>query len=215
MSFFITCVIAEECKRRWKNLRDCYRRDRQKQKELRRSGSAATGARPWQFAEIMGFLDPFMEERPTSSNMSVVAGPSQAAVEEHVEEHEEEQEQDEEGSEEEHQQQEQAQAQAQAQTQAGSAGKKRQKTQAEVQEGLLTVLERISNRPLQPVQPPPPPPPPEDADSLFFKCLLEEFKTLNVRTKQHLKLEFHRLVFEAQQREDPWGERAGLQLTTM
>lgn len=113
MSFFITCVIAEECKRRWKNLRDCYRRDRQKQKELRRSGSAATGARPWQFAEIMGFLDPFMEERPTSSNMSVVAGPSQAAVEEQVEEQEQE-----EGSEEEHQQQEQAQAQA------GGAGKK-------------------------------------------------------------------------------------------
>ncbi|CAM4611318.1 unnamed protein product [Leuciscus chuanchicus] len=60
---------VEECRKKWKNLRDAYRREVNKTKEQKRSGSAAEGHKPWKYSAIMGFLNPFMEARPSSGNM--------------------------------------------------------------------------------------------------------------------------------------------------
>ncbi|KAL2096924.1 hypothetical protein ACEWY4_006131 [Coilia grayii] len=70
-------IAAEECKKKWKGLRDTLR----KEKERRRSGAEGGVARPWRYKEVMGFLNPFMEDRQTSSN---VEGPE--SEEEGVEE---------------------------------------------------------------------------------------------------------------------------------
>ncbi|KAL2080735.1 hypothetical protein ACEWY4_024528 [Coilia grayii] len=175
---------AEECKKKWKGLRDTLRKERRKEKERRRSGAEGGVARPWRYKEVMGFLNPFMEDRQTSSN---VEGP----------------ESEEEGVEEQEQGQGQGQGQASVPRERekepeAPRRKRRHQSEGEVfEERLLKVLETVSRRP--------PPPPPEDADSLFFKSLLEEFRSLSQRTRQDLKFEFHRLIYEAKRRED-WGE---------
>lgn len=71
--------IVDDCKKRWKNLRDTYRKEKKKEKERSRSGSEASSQRPWRYSQIMAFLDPFMEDRATSSNMP--AGASQGEIE--------------------------------------------------------------------------------------------------------------------------------------
>ncbi|KAL2096952.1 hypothetical protein ACEWY4_006159 [Coilia grayii] len=174
---------TEECKKKWKGLRDTLRKERRKEKERRRSGAEGGVARPWRYKEVMGFLNPFMEDRQTSSN---VEGP----------------ESEEEGVEEQGQGQGQASVSREREPEAPRR-KRRHQSEGEVfEERLLKVLETVSRRP------PPPPsvsPPPEDADSLFFKSLLQEFRSLSQRTRQDLKFQFHHLIYEAKQRED-WGE---------
>ncbi|KAL7385358.1 hypothetical protein ABVT39_020327 [Epinephelus coioides] len=41
------------------------------------SGSEASGQRPWRYTQVMSFLNPFMEERATSSNMPAASQSSQ------------------------------------------------------------------------------------------------------------------------------------------
>ena len=43
-----------------------------RKKERRRSGAGAGGGKPWKYARIMAFIDPFMEDRHSQTNM---AGP--------------------------------------------------------------------------------------------------------------------------------------------
>lgn len=75
------------------------------------------------------------------------------------------------------------------------------------------MLEAVSNRRIpSPIHPPSPP---LDADTLFFRGLAEDFKTLSYRTRQALKFEMHRLVFEVEQREDAWDESSGLHMTVL
>ncbi|KAL2102071.1 hypothetical protein ACEWY4_003832 [Coilia grayii] len=62
-------TTAEECKKKWKGLRDTLRKERRKEKERKRSGAEGGVARPWRYKEVMGFLNPFMEDRQTSSNV--------------------------------------------------------------------------------------------------------------------------------------------------
>ncbi|CAL8363270.1 unnamed protein product [Boreogadus saida] len=62
---------VNECIKKWKGLRDTYRKNRKKEKE-RRSGAGAGGGKPWKYACIMAFIDPFMEDRHSQTNM---AGP--------------------------------------------------------------------------------------------------------------------------------------------
>ncbi|KAK9979900.1 hypothetical protein ABG768_013308, partial [Culter alburnus] len=58
--------------------------------------------------------------------------------------------------------------------------------------------------------------PQEDSDSLFFKSLLEDFRSLSVRTRQDLKFQIHKLVYEAKCMEaGHWGESNGVQLTSL
>ncbi|XP_076849144.1 uncharacterized protein LOC143497197 [Brachyhypopomus gauderio] len=61
-------VPVEECKKRWKNLRDTFRREKTRKRERKRSGAVI--GRPWRYMGMMGFLTPFMESRPGSGNMS-------------------------------------------------------------------------------------------------------------------------------------------------
>ncbi|CAI5671221.1 unnamed protein product [Oreochromis niloticus] len=56
------------CRRKWKNLRDTYNKEKRMEKE-KRSGSAAGSGRRWKFFAVMGFLDPFLTPQETNSNM--------------------------------------------------------------------------------------------------------------------------------------------------
>uniref|UniRef100_A0A667WS24 BESS domain-containing protein n=1 Tax=Myripristis murdjan TaxID=586833 RepID=A0A667WS24_9TELE len=56
-------------KKRWKNLRDKYMKERKGVRE-KKSGSGAENKPQWNFFSIMNFLEPSVQERPTSSNLS-------------------------------------------------------------------------------------------------------------------------------------------------
>ncbi|KAL2092974.1 hypothetical protein ACEWY4_010286 [Coilia grayii] len=73
---------SEECKKKWKGLRDTLRKERRKEKERRRSGAEGGVARPWRYKEVMGFLNPFMEDRQTSSNVEGPESEEEGVIEE-------------------------------------------------------------------------------------------------------------------------------------
>ncbi|XP_033609287.1 transcription factor Adf-1-like [Cryptotermes secundus] len=58
---------AEECKRRWKLLRDGYRRANLKKKT--KSGQATIFVKPWKFEKQMAFLHPTFQDQPQVSNL--------------------------------------------------------------------------------------------------------------------------------------------------
>ncbi|KAM9517898.1 uncharacterized protein ACWYII_044659 [Salvelinus alpinus] len=64
----IVGLPEEDCRRKWRGLRDRYQRERRAEKEKKRSGSAASGQQPWRFCHILSFLDPFIVPRATSGN---------------------------------------------------------------------------------------------------------------------------------------------------
>ena len=206
--FSVLCSIVNECIKKWKGLRDTYRKNRKKEK--RRSGAGAGGGKPWKYARIMAFIDPFMEDRHSQTNM---AGP--------VSESEEDTDQAAPGRAPVEDQEAPGRAQAadqlapQAEEQA--AGKSRRKTgrgrdqtrDALDAERLITAIEAVSNRVVSQS-------PPEDSDSLFFRSLQEDFKKLSLKTREGLKFEMYRMVYEAKWREvDMWDEGNGVQLTTL
>ncbi|XP_077089796.1 uncharacterized protein LOC143741262 [Siphateles boraxobius] len=59
------------CRKKWKSLRDTYLKEKGKETE-KRSGSAAGSGKRWKFSQILGFLDPFVTPRETTSNMEGV-----------------------------------------------------------------------------------------------------------------------------------------------
>nr|XP_023692912.1 uncharacterized protein LOC111856863 [Paramormyrops kingsleyae] len=59
----------DKCKKTWKNLRDRYIKERKKVRE-KKSGAGAEHKTTWKFFLIMSFLEPYVRERATSSNMS-------------------------------------------------------------------------------------------------------------------------------------------------
>ncbi|XP_014056209.1 uncharacterized protein [Salmo salar] len=63
----IVGLPEEDCRRKWRVLRDRYQRERRAEKE-ERSGSAASGQQPWHFCHILSFLDPFIVPMATSGN---------------------------------------------------------------------------------------------------------------------------------------------------
>lgn len=62
-------MVADECKRKWKGLRDTFRKERKKERDRRRSGAEGGVVRQWRYAQLMAFVVPYMEDRKTSSNM--------------------------------------------------------------------------------------------------------------------------------------------------
>ncbi|CAL8293119.1 unnamed protein product [Arctogadus glacialis] len=62
-------LTEEECRRKWKVLRDTYLRERRRQEAGKRSGSAAGPLKTWKYSGILSFLGPFVTPRETSSNM--------------------------------------------------------------------------------------------------------------------------------------------------
>ncbi|KAK0133379.1 Transcription factor Adf-1 [Merluccius polli] len=192
-----------ECKKKWKYLRGQLRKEKKKEKDRRRSGAAASKVKPWRYAAIMAFLNPFLEDRSTSSNME---GEDSESEDQEEDDEDQEQEQNDE------------QLQPTAATSAGRSAEqacieKRRLTGNEFEERMLLALEAVSNRP----PPPPflPPPPEEDNDSLFLKSLLKDFRTLSFQTREQLKFDFYRQVYEAKLREGPWVQGNEVQLTTL
>ncbi|CAL8235460.1 unnamed protein product [Arctogadus glacialis] len=59
----------KDCKKRWRDLRDRYVRERRDASGTTASGSAASNRRPWCHAGLMAFIDPFVASRMTTSNM--------------------------------------------------------------------------------------------------------------------------------------------------
>ncbi|CAL8275060.1 unnamed protein product [Gadus morhua 'NCC'] len=64
----------KDCKKRWRDLRDRYVRERREASETTASGSAASNRRPWCHAGLMAFIDPFVASRMTTSNMPESCG---------------------------------------------------------------------------------------------------------------------------------------------
>nr|XP_055044240.1 transcription factor Adf-1-like [Misgurnus anguillicaudatus] len=60
-------ISKEECKRKWKYLRDKYLKERRTEKE-KQSGAEGGRHKRWKFMAIMSFLEPHVKERPTTSN---------------------------------------------------------------------------------------------------------------------------------------------------
>ncbi|KAK0149366.1 Transcription factor Adf-1 [Merluccius polli] len=213
---------VDECNKKWKSLRDTYRKN--KKKERRRSGAGAGGGKPWKYAGIMAFIGPFMDDRESQTNMgepgpvsesesecedTEQAASGRAPVVDQEESGRAPVEDQEEPGRAPVEQMPPAQAEEQA---AGHSRPKKGRGQTrslDVEERLLTAIEAVSNRVGQS-------PPPEDADSLFFRSLQEDLKLLSHRTRQDLKFQMYRMVYEAKCREvDPWGEGNGAQLTTL
>ncbi|XP_030286122.1 uncharacterized protein LOC115589421 [Sparus aurata] len=74
----IVLLNVDDCRKRWKNVRDTHRRERKKEKERCRSGAEASTSRPWRYSQIMAFLNPFMEDRATTSNFPASQGQGDA-----------------------------------------------------------------------------------------------------------------------------------------
>ncbi|KAK0138528.1 hypothetical protein N1851_024940 [Merluccius polli] len=201
---------VNECNKKWKSLRDTYRKN--KEKERRRSGAGAGGGKPWKYAGIMAFIDPFMDDRESQTNMgepgpvsesecesedTEQAASGRAPVVDQEESGRAPVEDQEEPGRAPVEQMPPAQAEEQA---AGHSRPKKGRDQTrslDVEERLLTAIEAVSNR-------------------LFFRSLQEDFKLLSHRTRQDLKFQMYRMVYEAKCREvDTWGEGNGAQLTTL
>uniref|UniRef100_A0A673MW54 BESS domain-containing protein n=1 Tax=Sinocyclocheilus rhinocerous TaxID=307959 RepID=A0A673MW54_9TELE len=63
-------VSSKKVRKKLKNLRDKYIKERRAMKE-KKSGSEADSQKVWKFFHIMSFLEPHVRERPASSNMMV------------------------------------------------------------------------------------------------------------------------------------------------
>ena len=75
-------MSEKECRSRWKSLRDVYVKEKKKDKEKRRSGAEAPSQHQWRYMAVMGFLAPFIQCRPTMSNLPRrrQSGPPQPAA---------------------------------------------------------------------------------------------------------------------------------------
>ncbi|KAK0137994.1 Transcription factor Adf-1 [Merluccius polli] len=183
---------VNECNKKWKSLRDTYRKNKKKEKERRRSGAGAGGGKPWKYARIMAFIDPFMDDRQSQTNMGEPGPVSESESECESEDTEqaasgrapvEDQEasgrapvEDQEASGRAPVEDQEAPGRApveqippaQAEEQAAEhsrpkKGRGRGQTRSlDVEERLLTAIEAVSNRVVGQS------PPPEDPDSLFF-----------------------------------------------
>uniref|UniRef100_A0A8C4HBL9 MADF domain-containing protein n=1 Tax=Dicentrarchus labrax TaxID=13489 RepID=A0A8C4HBL9_DICLA len=65
--FGFVAHVEEEAKKKWRNLRDKYRKERIAEKE-RRSGLAAEPKRTWKFMPLLQFLEPYVLGRSACSN---------------------------------------------------------------------------------------------------------------------------------------------------
>ncbi|KAF4116502.1 hypothetical protein G5714_003991 [Onychostoma macrolepis] len=60
---------VEEVRKKLKNLRDKYIKERRAMKEKKSGSGGADSQKVWKYFHIMTFLEPHVRERPTSSNM--------------------------------------------------------------------------------------------------------------------------------------------------
>ncbi|XP_061580331.1 transcription factor Adf-1-like [Cololabis saira] len=175
-------IPVADCRKRWKSFRDTYRRERKKQKERRESGSEASFHRPWRYSHMMGFLDPFLEEKGTCKNMPTSASQGQgddAAGEEAASTS---------------QDTEFLLLDPEPPSPSPSTCRDRARTRKRPHEGTLSAFERQLMAAVERVVSQSAPP---DPDRLFFEGLLPDLKALSARRKAQIKFEIHRLIFEA------------------
>ncbi|XP_062338406.1 transcription factor Adf-1-like [Osmerus eperlanus] len=190
---------AEDCKKKRKNLRDSYKREKNKEKELSRSGAGLTNHKPWKYAAVMGFLAPFMEYRDSSSNFQRPATTSSVSQ---VSDDEIEQTATQPDSEPGQSGTPASEARASPASQAAattsqppaSSGRKR------VRKERLSAFEERMLGALEMAQTPAPLPPPqaEDEDELFFQSLLPALKRLPPAKQSEYKFNIHCMFFEAE-----------------
>ncbi|CAM4718787.1 unnamed protein product [Leuciscus chuanchicus] len=65
------CLSVEKWRKKWKYLRDTFKREKNEEKERKKSGSGtAAGSRRWKYTSILSFLEPYITNRDTSSNLN-------------------------------------------------------------------------------------------------------------------------------------------------
>ncbi|KAJ8349411.1 hypothetical protein SKAU_G00245410 [Synaphobranchus kaupii] len=62
-------ATVDECRKKWRDMRDVYVREKREEKKRKTSGSAASLKKPWRYSQVMSFLLPFITSRATSTNM--------------------------------------------------------------------------------------------------------------------------------------------------
>ncbi|XP_048010520.1 tripartite motif-containing protein 16-like [Megalobrama amblycephala] len=83
-------TLSDECRKTWKSCIDTYRNERRKEADRKRSGAGVSSVRPWCYSGVMGFLNSFLEDIITASNVvgealtpeereGTIAGHSEAA----------------------------------------------------------------------------------------------------------------------------------------
>ena len=55
----VTVLLAETCKKKWKNARDTYMKKKREEKEKKRSGQGAQKGTSWPFMDHFKFLDDY------------------------------------------------------------------------------------------------------------------------------------------------------------
>ncbi|XP_041927069.1 uncharacterized protein LOC121690909 [Alosa sapidissima] len=238
----------KDCRRKWRDLRDRYVRERREATEPTSGATMASHRRPWGAAPLLAFLDPFISSRPATatSNLpkmeteAVRDGPSDVEAEN-------EREWTDEGVPD---RSSVARGRVNESTPEGSSVargrvnesasdvtvvvservnenaaegpstlKKRirvsahDRTGADSERGLGGLLGRkrkVGGRDvlsefeanlllaLEKMKTPPPPAPVQDEDELFLLSLLPALRRLDIRDKARVKLDIHRLVYQAE-----------------
>ncbi|XP_014663553.1 PREDICTED: uncharacterized protein LOC106806200 isoform X2 [Priapulus caudatus] len=76
---FVQHKRCRYCKAHWTNLRDSFNKYLKKMKDQKRSGSKATKVREYRYAQQLSFLLPFLQTRPTSSNVTATESSDEEA----------------------------------------------------------------------------------------------------------------------------------------
>ncbi|KAK0143112.1 Transcription factor Adf-1 [Merluccius polli] len=214
-----------DCVKRWRSLRDRFRRERTRLKEIQRSGAGATQRQPWRYMGVMGFLTPFLQDRGTTSNLhrgpvpdevvsgeedgpeAVVAGVAAASqMEAGVPAPAADPAAD-------------PAAEAAAdpaaaaapsvargvgQAPEGRGRKRRGPDMSHFERGLLAVMEPLAVLASQPQPRPqqqPQPQPQWDEDEVFFRALMPAMRRLSIPRRARLHYEIHQLVYRAEMEE--------------
>ncbi|KAL3067606.1 hypothetical protein OYC64_017351 [Pagothenia borchgrevinki] len=188
-------ISEEVCRRKWKSLSDTYVKERKREKEDKRSGSAAGTNKKWKYSAVLSFLDPFVTPRKTTSNM--VSGVEEDRTSEYGGEAQGADGRDEhefsEGSEAEEHHDATADAPA-GPSGVGRAprGRKRPRildNEKEVHERLLEALTMRGSGAL--------PAAPLSEDEHFLQSLLPSLQRLPTQQKNFVKFKIHRSIYEA------------------
>ncbi|KAK7124650.1 hypothetical protein R3I94_018887 [Phoxinus phoxinus] len=192
------------CRKKWKSLRDTYLKERRKEMD-KRSGSAAGSVKKWKYSLILGFLDPFVTPRETTSNMGGV----KAQVIEYNHPRDQGEGEAEVGDTETEPTDEEADLRSPAASPVSSVpgpslpaaaptGQQRRRGTRRPRDGTSEVeqtLLELLRRPPAPAPPPPLPPPPS-ADEHFLLSLLPFLQSMPPQTKEIVKFQIYKLAME-------------------
>ncbi|KAK9963885.1 hypothetical protein ABG768_005107 [Culter alburnus] len=196
----------EVCRKKWKNLRDTYLKERRKEME-KRSGSAAGSGKKWKYSAVLSFLDPFVSPWETSGNMERGDEENQAAGYDHTEDQGETEaaghsETGEptgsfDGSEPVSPRPESTAASASpagpstsAAVPTGQRRRAQRRPREQPSEVERELLEVLRSRPVAPA------PPPRSEDELFLLSLVPSLQRMPPQTKDFVKFQIHKLIYE-------------------